>query len=637
MVIEGVKPEIDCGRFPIKRTIGDLVQVEADIFADGHEVISGVLLHRREGQADWSEVAMTHRDNDRWYGEFPVKEIGRYYYTIAAWVDRFKSWTRDLARRLEAGQELAVELMNGATLVEAAARRAPVAEASRLAEYASTIRQGGTEAVSRALSPELADLMYRFADRPFMSVYDKELAVVVDRKLAVFGAWYEMFPRSASILPGQHGTFRDVEARLGYIAGMGFDVLYLPPIHPIGITNRKGRNNATAAGPDDPGSPWAIGAAEGGHRAIHPQLGTLDDFRRLVGKAREMGVEIAIDLAFNCTPDHPYVREHPEWFRHRPDGTIQYSENPPKKYQDIYPFDFESNSWRELWKELKEVVRFWIGQGVYIFRVDNPHTKPFSFWEWLITEIKREHPETIFLSEAFTRPKVMCRLAKLGFTQSYTYFAWRNRKQELIEYLTELTRTEVNEYFRPNFWPNTPDILSEYLQAGGRPAFIIRLVLAATLGASYGIYGPAYELCINQPLTPGQEEYLDSEKYEIKCWDWEYPGSIKDVIAQVNRIRRHHPALHTSRGLRFHQVDNGQLIAYSKATPDLGDINLDYNHPQCGWLELPLEELKIDSHQPFEVQDLLSGEQYRWQGSRNFVRLDPRALPAHILCLRHPA
>jgi len=420
---------------------------------------------------------------------------------------------------------------------------------------------------------------------------------------------------------------------------MGFDVLYLPPIHPIGRNFRKGKNNALTTTPEDPGSPWAIGAAEGGHKAIHPQLGTLEDFRRFVTKAQEYGIELALDLAYQCTPDHPYVQAHPQWFRHRPDGSIQYAENPPKKYQDIYPIDFETEDWQALWEELKSIVQFWIDQGVRIFRVDNPHTKSFYFWEWMISDIRKSHPDVLFLSEAFTRPKVRYRLAKLGFSQSYTYFAWRNTKQELTQYLTELTQTEVREYFRPNFWPNTPDILTEYLQFGGRPAFVARLVLAATLGSNYGIYGPAFELCENRPREAGSEEYLDSEKYEIRHWDLDHPESLKEIIGRVNRIRRENPALQSNERLLFHEIDNDQLICYSKHSEDGANVmvvvvNLDPHHTHAGWMELDLGKLGLPADHPYQVHDLLSEARYLWHGSRNYIQLNPQSMPAHIFRIR---
>jgi starch synthase (maltosyl-transferring) len=638
VIIEGVKPEIGGGRFPIKRTIGEKVFVEADIFTDSHDALSCVVLHRKDGEPRWEEHPMVFLINDGWRGEFTVAQVGKYYYTVQAWVDHFKSWRQGLWKKSHAGHDISVDLLTGADLVEAASRRAPGSDANVLQGRADALRSG--QALSDALDEELAELMAKYAGRELSTTYDKELVVVVDRAKARFSAWYMMFPRSCAPEGGRHGTFKDCEARLPYIASMGFDILYFPPIHPIGRTHRKGKNNTPTAGPDDPGSPWAIGSAEGGHKDVHPQLGTHEDFRRLITKAEEHGIEIAIDLAFQCTPDHPYVGEHPEWFRWRPDKTVQYAENPPKKYEDIYPLNFETDKWEDLWQELKSIVFFWIDQGVRIFRVDNPHTKPFHFWEWLIGEVKKNFPEVIFLAEAFTRPKVMYQLAKLGFTQSYTYFAWRNTKWELAEYFAELTQTEVREYFRPNLWPNTPDILTEYLQMGERPAFMVRLVLAATLGANYGIYGPAFELCEKRPKEPGSEEYLDSEKYEIKQWDITRPGSLRDFIARVNRIRRDNPALHGDWNLRFHPIDNDHLICYSKRTEDFSNIiavvvNLDPHHTQAGWVEIPLSDLGIDQRMPYQMHDLLGDGRYLWHGPRNYVELNPGVAPAQILRVRH--
>ncbi len=642
VVIENVKPEIADGRFPIKRVVGDRVVVEADIFADGHDAISAFLIFRRENDPDWAEAPMQPLVNDRWRGSFVVTKLGRYNYTVLAWVDWFKSWKRDLTKKLQADQQVAVELLAGAQLITEASQRAAKPDRRKMGEWASILQS--TEAaeqakVQLALSEELSESMDKYPGKRLASTYPRELAVVVDREKARFSAWYEMFPRSCASGSERHGTFSDCEARLPYVAAMGFDVLYLPPIHPIGHTHRKGRNNNPLANPDDPGTPWAIGSQEGGHKSIHGELGTLGDFQTFVAKAREYQIEIALDIAFQCSPDHPYVKEHPEWFRWRPDNTVQYAENPPKKYEDIYPFEFETKNRQELWKELKSIILFWIEQGVRIFRVDNPHTKPFPFWEWLITEVKTPYPDVVFLSEAFTRPKVAHRLAKLGFTQSYTYFAWRNTKWELIQYFTELTQTEVREYFRPNLWPNTPDILTEYLQFGGRPAFMARLALAATLGASYGIYGPAFELCETRAREPGSEEYLDSEKYEIKNWDIAKPDSLKDFIARVNRIRRENPALRGDWSLRFHEVDNEQLVCYSKRTDDLSSailvvVNLDPHHTQSGWVEFPLEELGIDPQEPYQLHDLLSDARYLWQGPRNYVELNPQIAPAHIFRMR---
>jgi starch synthase (maltosyl-transferring) len=637
VVIEDVQPRVDGGRFPAKRVVGDMVTVEADVFTDGHDLVGAEVLYRWESHADWTVAPMEAPDNDRWRGAFPVQELGRYLFTVRGWVDEFATWRRGLDKKAAAGQDVGVDLLIGAGLVRAAADRADGGDARELAEAAAalTAERPAAERVERALDTELARLVARHPDRTDAGLYDRELAVLVDRPRARFSTWYEMFPRSTSPDPGRHGTFGDVEALLPEVAAMGFDVLYLPPIHPIGLTNRKGPNNQPRAGAGDPGSPWGIGSREGGHKAIHPELGTLEDFRRLVARAAAHGLEIALDIAFQSSPDHPYLTEHSSWFRRRPDGTLQYAENPPKKYEDIYPFDFQTEDWRALWEELRDVFVFWAGHGVRIFRVDNPHTKPFAFWEWLIGEVKRGHPDVIFLSEAFTRPKVMYRLAKLGFTQSYTYFAWRNRRGEIEEYFTELTRPPVSEFFRPNLWPNTPDILTAYLQEGGLPAFRVRLVLAATLGASYGVYGPAFELGENRPRQAGSEEYLDSEKYQIRRWDRAAPQSLRGLMTRVNRVRREHPALQSDRGLHFHGADNDQLICYSKATEDLGSVvltvvNLDPARTQAGWVDLDETELGVEPGQPFEVHDLLTGARYAWQGRGNYVRLDPALQPAHV-------
>jgi starch synthase (maltosyl-transferring) len=572
--------------------------------------------------------------NDVWRARFTPPGIGRYRYSVAAWVDRFASWRHDFERRDDPADQ-AVAALTGAALAEAAAARARGDDAKALADWAGRLRKG-TEA---ALDEDMAAIAARYPDRSLEARWPLEMPLVVDRKLARFSAWYELFPRSAAAEPGRHGTFKDVEKRLAYVAELGFDVLYLPPIHPVGRERRKGKNNAVSASRDDVGSPWAIGAKEGGHKSIHPQLGTIEDFRRLVKAAQQHGLEIALDIAYQCAPDHPYVKEHPEWFRKRPDGDIQYAENPPKKYQDIYPFDFECEDWKGLWAELKSVLDFWIGQGVKIFRVDNPHTKAFPFWEWAIGEVSRAHPDVIFLSEAFTRPKVMHRLAKLGYSQSYTYFAWRNTKRELTEYFTELARGPGREYLRPNVWPNTPDILTEALQVGGRPAFLQRLALAATLASSYGIYGPAYELLEHRPREPGSEEYLDSEKYQLRHWDLERADSLRAYVAALNRIRRENPALHEDASLVFFPTDNEQLIAYAKQTADRSSqilcvVNLSPYHSHAGWIELDLAHLGIEPGAQFQVHDLLSGARFLWSGPRNYVQLDPQRQPAHVFRVR---
>jgi starch synthase (maltosyl-transferring) len=643
VVIEGVSPEIDGGRYPVKRVTGESVIVEADIFADGHDVLGAVLIHRHDSDAAWTETEMEPLVNDRWRGRFTVGPVGAARYTLEAWIDHLGSWHRDLQKKIKAGLDVSVELLQGAELIRQTADRATGPDAKRLREWADAITHPPQATLSQrvqlALDPDPLAVAHRYPDRRQASRYPRELRVIIDPPLARFGAWYELFPRSTAPEPGRHGTFQDCERLLPEIARMGFDILYFPPIHPIGRSFRKGKNNNPKAQPGEPGSPWAIGASEGGHKAILPELGTLDDFRRLLKKAGEQGLAIALDIAFQCAPDHPYPNEHSEWFRKRPDGSIQYAENPPKKYQDIYPIDFETDDWQALWRELRSIFEFWIQQGVSVFRVDNPHTKAFPFWEWCISSLKSEYPHLIFLAEAFTRPRLLERLAKLGFTQSYNYFPWRNTKTELTEYLTELTQTDQQEYLRPNLWPNTPDILTQYLQHGGRPAFMTRFILAATLGAAYGIYGPAFECCLNQPREPGSEDYLDSEKYEIHHWDWHAPNPLRELIARVNRIRRDNPALQSNQSLRFHPVDNDQLIAYSKVSDDgtnliLTVVNLDPHHTHHGWIDLPLESFEIDPQHPYQVHDLLTDAHYLWQGPRNYVQLDPHFVPAHLFLVR---
>ncbi len=641
VIIEGVSPEVDAGRFPAKRTVGDLVEVTADVFTDGHDAISAVLRYRKEGANEWLERPMTALVNDRWVGQFPVDELGRYRYTIEAWVDHWETWLRDLRKRIQAESDTPLDYLIGAGLIEETGARAGEADRARLRKRALLLRTEESLPLRRtaALEDAFNEIMRRYPDRRFATAFERELVIVVDPVRARFSSWYELFPRSTSPEAGRHGTFTDCEARLPYIAEMGFHVVYLPPIHPIGTKFRKGKNNSVVAEPGDVGSPWAIGAAEGGHKSILAELGTLADFKRFVKRADELGLQVALDVAFQVSPDHPYVGEHEEWFKKRPDGTIQYAENPPKKYQDIYPFDFETTNWQALWQELKSVFTFWIEQGVTIFRVDNPHTKAFPFWEWTITELKRATPEVLFLSEAFTRPKIMYRLAKLGFSQSYTYFPWRNAKREITEYLTELTQTPVREFFRPNQWPNTPDILTEFLQIGTRPAFLIRLLLASTLGANYGIYGPAFELLESRPLRPGSEEYLHSEKYQIREWSLDHPDSLRDLIALINRIRNTNPALQNDWTLQFHPVDNEQLLCYSKSAPDgsnltLMVVNLDPYHVQSGFVDLPLTKLGIEEGRPYQANDLLTGARYVWNGSRNYVELRPDGVPAHILQIR---
>ena len=643
VVIENVKPEIDGGAFPAKRVVGEKVEVSADIFSDGHDSLSARLLYRRAADAAWTPVPMQPRVNDRWRAEFTVADMGSYIYTVEGWVDHFRTWQRDLKKKLEAGQDLHVDLMTGLKMVDEAAGRA-VDNKGREAitllrfRFGKALGKSEEEAAALALGNELTDLMEVYPDRRFAVTYGKELEVSVDLPRALFSTWYEFFPRSVPAEKGTHGTFKDCEKFLPYVAGMGFDVVYLPPIHPIGRTKRKGKNNAIEATSDDVGSPWAIGSAEGGHDAVHPDLGTADDLERFITKAKDLGMDVALDLALQCSPDHPYVKEHPTWFRWRPDGAVQFAENPPKKYEDIYPLNFETEDWQALWDEIARVIRHWISKGVRIFRVDNPHTKPFIFWQWLIHDIRKEHPGVFFLAEAFTRPKIMSRLGKVGFSQSYTYFTWRYTKREFIEYMTELTRSDLRDLFRPNFWPNTPDILPEHLQYGGRPAFIMRYLLAATLSSNIGIYGPAFELCVNEAV-PGKEEYLNSEKYEIKRWDLDDPKSLKDVITRINRIRQENRALQTTWNLEFYETDNDNLLCYGKSGEDGENnliivVNLDPFHTQSGWVTIPVKELGLGEHQPYLVHDLIGDDKYIWEGERNFVEINPQVMPGNIFRVR---
>lgn len=685
VVIEGVSPQIDAGVHPVRRVCGCALLVSAAIFADGKDEIAARVLYRHASQKRWRFAPMRAAGNDLWNGTFVPDELGAWSFTILGWVDHFATWVNDLKKRLAAEshpeladaiagapqntnaglgvgsnpatQDIALALRSGAALVDEAAARAQGNDAKFMRKMAREIERLATEQrdiLSEPFNEELLLLMERYPDLTHATRFELELPVWVERERAQFSSWYELFPRSASPILGQHGTLNDVERQLPEIAAMGFDVVYMPPIHPIGRAFRKGPNNSTIAPPDAPGSPWAIGdrtalacaplGAEaagdcGGHKSIHPQLGTFADFDRLVNSARSQGIEIALDIAFQCSPDHPWVTEHPEWFVVRPDGSIQYAENPPKKYQDIYPMNFESDDWRGLWDELYSVFEFWIEHGVRVFRVDNPHTKAFPFWEWCLSTLKSKYPDAIFLAEAFTRPYLMFALAKRGFTQSYTYFTWRNSKVELQGYLEELTRPPISEFFQPNFWPNTPDILHRTLQEGGRPAFLYRIILAATLSSSYGIYGPAYELAENAPVIPpdgqGQsEEYLESEKYQIRQRDRNAPGSLVPLITALNRIRQANQALHSNDSLHFHAIDNPHLICYSKSTPGFENtilvvVNLDSFNEQTGWTNLGLDRLGIGVNESFLVEDLLNGASYAWK-DRNYVALRPGVQPAHI-------
>ena len=640
VVIENLQPLIDGGRYPIKRIVGEDLVVEADIFKDGHDIVAAILKWRVLGKHAWRETPMNFVDNDRWRGVCTLYDEAIHEYTVEAWTDTFRSWQAEFAKKFEAGiSDLRSEALEGAALVEGAAKRARNrADRKRLLEFSQQVSTGANSEIHAITqSGELEVLMATYPDRAAAAQYDPAPGVVVDRPAALIGAWYEFFPRSAEGQGDRGSTFRDCLPRVDDVKAMGFDVIYFPPIHPIGHTNRKGRNNSVICEAGDPGVPWAIGGEAGGHKAVEPSLGTLDDFDWLQKEVRKRGMEIALDFAINCSPDHPYVKEHPDWFYKRPDGTIKYAENPPKKYEDIYPLNFRCENWRDLWAEMKSIVLFWAERGVRIFRVDNPHTKPVAFWEYLIRGVREKYPDTIFLSEAFTRPKMMKALTKAGFNQSYTYFTWRNSKRELIEYFTELTQTEMSEYFRPNLWPNTPDILPFVLQEGGRPAFMIRVALAATLSPLYGIYS-GYELCENQPL-PGREEYLDSEKYQYKERDWNTPGNIKNWIARLNKIRKHNRALQLCTNLRFHDAENDAILFYSKMTAARDDIilvvvNLDPYRKQSSFVYVPIESFGQIESDVYQVQDLLSGATYTWRGRRNYVELDPEIQPAHIFLVR---
>ena len=642
VIIDKLRPEVDCGRFPARRVRGELIRIEADIIVDGHDKLAAALLYRVATRQSWQILPMQLEVNDIWSATFPAEELGIYEFTVEAWVDRFVTWRSKTTIKHTAGQDVSAELLEGADIILASADLAEGEQHERLKQVAAELNTETSPPADRlklALEPELSHLMALNPVRTYLETYSRILEIRVETAKARFSTWYELFPRSSADEAGRHGTFADVAKRLQYIASMGFDVLYLPPIHPIGRTFRKGRNNTMTPEQDDVGSPWAIGAEEGGHKAIHPELGSLDDFHHLIAEAARLGIDIALDIAFQCSPDHPYVKEHPEWFRWRPDGTVQYAENPPKKYQDIYPFEFESDYGEELGRELLSVFTYWIAQGVRIFRVDNPHTKPIRFWEWAIAEIKRDHPDIIFLAEAFTRPKTMYRLAKGGFTQSYTYFTWRNMKWELEQYLQELTQTETAEFFWPNFWPNTPDILPEYLQIGGRPAFAVRLLLAATLSSNYGIYGPAFELGVNKAKGSFSEEYVDSEKYEIHHWNLKQPHSLKPLIARINRIRRENQALQQTRNLMFHPTDREEIICYSKWTDDYSNIilvaaNLDPHHTHSTWLYLPFEEMGVKTEKTYQMHELVSDARYMWSAGSNYLELNPQSMPVQVFRLR---
>jgi len=643
VVISDLSPLVEGGKYPTKRVVGENLRIEVDIFKEGHDQVIARLIWRKAGQKEWQEKQMNHLGNDRWFAELQFQETGRYEIGITAWADDFLTWLHDFERRLTGDQtDFSTEIEEGRVTLNNAANRAAGGRAGNDAEaiesLTTTLMQMEASAVPALFhTPENLALLARWPNRSLATTGEQMIPLVVETKRSSFSAWYEFFPRSAEGLSNHHSTFRDCLPRIEDAAAMGFDVVYFPPIHPIGVAHRKGKNNSVTCEPGDVGSPWAIGSSEGGHRSVEPALGTMDDFVWLLEEARHRGIEIALDFALNCSPDHPYVRDHPEWFYRRPDGSIKYAENPPKKYQDIYPLDFHCDEWKELWEELRDVVLFWVEKGVRIFRVDNPHTKPVTFWEWLIAEIHAVDPEVIFLSEAFTRPKMMQTLAKAGFTQSYTYFTWRETGAELRDYVTELTKSHMREYYRANFWPNTPDILPFHLQHATPAAFKIRAALAATLSSSWGIYS-GFELCEGAPL-PGREEYLDSEKYQLKARDWNKPGNIKMFITRLNRARNEHPALQSYANIRFIPADNDQILAFHKWSDDGTDriivvINLDPHKRHESNLYLPLEELGLSPGIQFEVADVLFEETYLWRESTNFVSLDPRTKPVHLLKVR---
>lgn len=641
VVIENISPRVDDGKFPAKRTVNEPCTVSANVFSDGHDVVQAKLVYRKQGRKKWEDLPMKPIGNDRFEATFTPDEMGLWEISIEGWVDHFNSWRSGLKKKFEDNQNVEVELQIGTQLMEEAVERLPATKAKtlqkKIGEYKSAFHAQAS-AVATAFDEEISELMYEsHYKNTDVSQYVEPLLLDVERETARFSAWYEFFPRSTAYEPGQHGNFQTSKRILPRIAEMGFNVVYLPPVHPVGEVNRKGKNNATNAQPGDVGSPWAIGSKDGGHKSLHPDLGSMDDFVEFVQEANRQGLEIALDYALQCAPDHPYVKEHPQWFKWRPDGTVQYAENPPKKYQDVLPINFENDDWQNLWKELKSIFDFWIDKGVKIFRVDNPHTKPFVFWEWVIAEVRKKNPEVMFLAEAFTRPRVMERLAKIGFTQSYTYFTWRVDQEEIKQYMRELTSEPLKDFFRPNFWPNTPDILPPHLTKGGEAAHISRVIMAATLSSNWGVYGPVYEFGMTQPM-PTKEEYINNEKYEVKHWDWEATTPIRETITKINQVRKENEALQYTNNLVLADSDNPNILAYAKKSPK-GDnivltiVNLDFQWKQAGWVKVPLYDLGIDPNSKYRAHDLLSGHTYHWQNEWNYVELSPQGVPAHVFRL----
>ncbi len=636
-VISNVSPQVEEGRFAIKRVMGDEVTIWADIFTDGHSLVAANLLFRSHQKEKWQEVPMKLENNDRWSGQFKVEQLGVYFYTIRAWVDYFRSWQQDITKKFKAGMDIRTEMDIGIHFLEEALENKSQTEIKR---FLTAIKKAKNieQQVKWATDDQLTALMRnRYPNNKWITELPKAFSIVVDPLKARFSSWYEIFPRSFGSIPSKSGTFKDCQAILPRIAEMGFDVLYFPPIHPIGYSKRKGKKNQSGAREQDPGSPWAVGSHEGGHKAIHPELGSVQDFETLILNSKKLGIEIALDIAFQCSLDHSYLKEHPNWFWWRSDGTIQYAENPPKKYEDIVPFYFETDDWKALWEELKSIFIYWIERGIRIFRVDNPHTKPFAFWEWVITTIKKDYPDVIFLSEAFTRPKVMYWLSKLGFSQSYTYFTWRHTKQELIDYFTEIVLSPVHEFFRPNLWTNTPDILTEELQRGGRPIFISRLVLAATLSSNYGMYGPAFELMENEAI-PSTEEYLNSEKYQLRHWKFETEHTLQPLITKLNSIRKKYDVLQHTANLKFLEIDNDQILYYGKFNVNSNGgllilVNLDPSNEQLGKFKIPLNQLGLYQKGSYQVQELLSDRYYIWEGETQTIKLNPQ-MPACIFLVQ---
>ncbi|RNC87340.1 MAG: alpha-1,4-glucan--maltose-1-phosphate maltosyltransferase [Winogradskyella sp.] len=634
VIIDYVSPQINGGNFFIKRVINEVISVKAHVLVDGHDVIASSVLFKHENMRKWNEVRMQHIENDEWSTSFTVEKQGFYTYKVEGWVDYALNWQHGIERKIDDNQYVKSELLEGREYLKPLLKKATASEKKYIQNCIDIFADESKydQAIAEAKSIALHDIFFKYPQKHLANT-TRDFKIYVDRKKALFSTWYEFFPRSSSEVEGQHGTFKDCERLLPRISEMGFDTLYFPPVHPIGEVNRKGRNNTTEANDDDAGSAWGIGSKYGGHKDIHPQLGTVEDFKALVQKAKDLNIEVAMDYALQAAPDHPWVKAHPDWFKWRPDGTVQYAENPPKKYQDILPIYWESEDYKNLWQECLDILLYWIDCGINVFRVDNPHTKPYYFWNWIIDEVKKQYPDVIFLAEAFTKPKVMQQLAKQGYTQSYTYFTWRNNKHELISYMTELTQTDQREYMRPNFWPNTPDINPYHLQGANESKYIQRYVLAATLSSNIGIYGPVFEQQIDEAI-PGKEEYFMSEKFEVKFYDWTIQNKLTAIISKVNAIRHNHDALQQTNNIKFCHIENDNLIAFYKWNEAKTDelliiVSLDQYYLQQGTVQLPLADLGINAGHQVTVSDLITGSSYNWHDEWNFVELHP-TLPFHI-------